>query len=105
MYKKFIFKQNRRYWVHPFTESRLLRGQFYTSFADLRESPSKFFIYFRMSVRSFDELADRLIPKITSQDTNMRLSIPPLEMLAVTLRQVNLIKLFNKLIFKNQYFI
>lgn len=86
VYKKFILKQNRRYWIHPFTESRLLRGQFYTSFADLRENPSTFFVYFRMSIHSFDELADKLIPKITSQDTSMKLSIPPLEMLAVTLR-------------------
>lgn len=68
------------------TNSRLLSGQFYTSFADLRDNPDSFFICFRMSVRSFDELENEISPKITSQNTNMILSIPPLEMLAVTLR-------------------
>lgn len=86
VYKKYICKQNRRYWVHPYTDLRLLRGRFHTSFGDLRENPDKFYNYYRMSVKSFDELAAKITPKIRSQDTWMRLSIPPLEMLAVTLR-------------------
>jgi hypothetical protein len=86
VYKKYILKQRRTYWVHPFTDLRLLRGRFYTSFADLRANSDKFFNYFRMSVQSFDELAEQITDKIKSQDTWMRLSKPPLEMLAVTLR-------------------
>ncbi|XP_045477279.1 protein ANTAGONIST OF LIKE HETEROCHROMATIN PROTEIN 1-like [Harmonia axyridis] len=86
VYKKYICKQNRRYWVHPYTDLRLLRGRFHTSFGALRENPDKFYNYYRMSVKSFDELAAKITPKIRSQDTWMRLSIPPLEMLAVTLR-------------------
>jgi len=39
-----------------------------------------------MSVQSFDELAGRITDKIKSRDTRMRLVIPPLEMLAVTVR-------------------
>lgn len=77
---------NRRYWVHPFTDSRLLRGEFYTIYSDLRENSDKFYNYFRMSIRSFDELTARVTQKITSQDTCIRLSIPPLEIIAVTLR-------------------
>ncbi|CAI6374002.1 unnamed protein product [Macrosiphum euphorbiae] len=86
VYKKYILKKKRRYWVHPFTDSRLTCGIFYTSFNNLRENDEKFFNYFRMSVKSFDELAAKISTKIKSQDTCMRLSIPPLEMLAVTLR-------------------
>lgn len=75
-----------RYWVHPYIDDRLTRGGFITLFSDLRENPDKFFNYFRMSVQSFDELAYKITDMIKSQDTWMRLSIPPLEMLAVTLR-------------------
>jgi hypothetical protein len=74
--KKYVWTYNRRYWVYPFTDARLLRGESYTIFNDIRENPEKFFTYFQMSVRSFDELAATL--KIISQDTCMRLSIPPL---------------------------
>lgn len=86
VYKKYVTKKNRRYWIHPFTDLRLTRGRFYVSFVDLRENPDKFHNYFRMSIQSFDELADKITDKIKSQDTWMRLSIPPLEMIAVTLR-------------------
>lgn len=86
VYKKYVLKNKRRYWVHPFTDSRLAKGIFYTSFENLRESPDKFFNYFRMSIKSFDELAVKISTKIKSTDTHLRLSIPPLEMLAVTLR-------------------
>jgi len=86
VHKKYVRTYDRRYWVHPFTDSRLLRGEFYTTFSDVRENPEKFFTYFRMSVRSFNELATKVSPKLISQDTCMRLSIPPLEMIAVTLR-------------------
>jgi hypothetical protein len=72
--------------MHPFTDTRLIRGRFITSFADLRGNPDKLFNYFRMSVQSFDELAGRNTDKIKSRVTWMRLAIPPLEMLAVTVR-------------------
>ena len=39
-----------------------------------------------MSVQKFDELAGKISDMIKSQDTWMRLSIPPLEMLGMTLR-------------------
>jgi hypothetical protein len=44
VYKKYIAKKERRYWVHPYTEMRLLRCTFSTSFGDLRENPEKFFL-------------------------------------------------------------
>jgi len=86
VYKKYVLKNKRRYLVHPFTDSRLAKGIFYTSFENLRESPDKFFNYFRMSIKSFDELAVKILKKIKSTDMHLRLSIPPLEMLGVTLR-------------------
>jgi hypothetical protein len=87
LYTKNLFKKKkRRYWVHPYIDDRLARGGFITFFSSLRENPDKLINYFRMSVQSFDELADKITDMIKSQDTCMRLCITPLEMLAVTLR-------------------
>lgn len=44
-------------------------------FHKLREHPKKFIGYFRMSVRSFDELLRNLGPALTYENTNMRLSL------------------------------
>ena len=43
-------------WVHPLVSQRLLKGQFHQLFDDLCEYPDKFWKYFRMSKKSFDEL-------------------------------------------------
>lgn len=59
---------------------RLSKGQFYTSFENLRENTDKRFNYFRMSVKLFDELAMNISENIRAHDTHMRLSIPSLEM-------------------------
>ncbi|KAJ8896971.1 hypothetical protein PR048_002317 [Dryococelus australis] len=74
------------YVSHPLVSSRLLKGAFATMFIDLREDESKFCYYFRMSIKSFDELATKLNVSIRNKDTVMRLTIPPLEMLVVALR-------------------
>jgi hypothetical protein len=83
---KLLVKKQRRYWVHPYVSSRLLKGAFSSMFIDLRDDEDKFFNYFRMSIKSFDELLTKLSDKIKVEDTVMRLAIPPIEMLAVTLR-------------------
>lgn len=53
-------------------------------FIDLREYEIKFFNYFQVSIKSFDELEVRLSDKLNIVIV-MRLVIPPLKMLAVTL--------------------
>jgi len=40
-------------YLHPFTDSRLLSGEFYTTFSSLRENPDKFFTYFRINIFYF----------------------------------------------------
>lgn len=79
-------KRKRELWVHPIFSSRLLKGQFYKLFSELRKYPEKFFQYSRMTVASFDELLSLMRPLITYQDTTMRLSVPAEERLMVTLR-------------------
>jgi len=54
----------KRHWVHPIVSKRLLNGQFYKSYENLRNRPGKFFIYFRMSTESFDKLLVLVGPQI-----------------------------------------
>ena len=76
---------NRRFWVHPIVNQRLLRGTFVTLYSELREHPRKFFNYFRMSTTTFDELYVKLEHNLTHLNV-IRLSISATERLCVTLR-------------------
>lgn len=78
-------RKNRKMWVHPLVAQRLLKGSFTTLFIDLRNSEKKFFYYFRMSIKSFDELLSKLENEIRVSN-NGRASISPTERLCVTLR-------------------
>lgn len=79
-------RNTRIHWEHPLITLRLEFGAFYTIFPKLREHEDKFFNYFRMSTKSFDELHVKLKDRLQRQDTFMRECIPPIQMLAVTLR-------------------
>ena len=79
-------KKRKKFWLHPMTSQRLLKGKFYSLYEDLKAHPQKFFRYFRMSSATFDKLMVLLGPSLTFQDTRMRKSLPPEERLAVTLR-------------------
>jgi len=48
-------KIRRQYWVHPIYSCRLLKGEFYTLYENLREHPIKFLSYFRMNISTFDD--------------------------------------------------
>jgi len=82
-------RRKKRHWVHPVVSKRLLNGQFYKLYEDLRNCRGKFFSYFRMSIESFDKLLVLVGPRITYENTRLRLSVPPQERLAVTLRWEN----------------
>jgi len=53
-------KKRHRYWVHPLNTQRLTESQFYVKRIKLRAHPDKFFDYYRMTVKSFDELFDKI---------------------------------------------
>nr|CAI5856929.1 unnamed protein product [Callosobruchus analis] len=78
-------RKNRRWWVHPINRERYLHGHSVTLLPRLRSDPEKFFNYFRMCPRSFDELLNFIKDQITHEDTNMRKAISAEEMLAFTL--------------------
>ena len=65
-------RRKHRYWVHPLTNQRFFKGQFYTLFEDLHEHPENFFQYYHMSKSSFDELLQIIGPSITYSDTKWR---------------------------------
>lgn len=83
-------RTKREHWVHPINCERYTNGHYVKLYYKLREDSSKFFNYFRMSVRSFDELLLCIKNDIQLQNTNMRLAIQPEEMLVITLRYVGI---------------
>ena len=73
------------FWVRPWLTAprRLLYGHFHCLTRELRiEDTASFF----MESQMFDELVDRLSPRITLQDTNWRKALEPGLKVAVTLR-------------------
>ncbi|KAJ8915449.1 hypothetical protein NQ315_003212, partial [Exocentrus adspersus] len=95
--------KKRRYWVHPLNTRRIRHSQFYLLRAKLRAHPDNFFDYYRMSIKTFDELLDKVRDKIKKQNTWMRVSIDAEERLTITLRFLATGKIFETL--KFDYFI
>ena len=68
-------------------ETRLMYGHYHRLMRELRmEDTSSFCNFMRMEPQMFDELVDRLSPRITLQDTNWRKALEPGLKVAVTLR-------------------
>nr|CAI5857448.1 unnamed protein product [Callosobruchus analis] len=78
-------EKQKRLWVHPIVSERLLVGAFVTLYSKLREDEIKFFNYFRMSIKSFDELHHKLENALKLSDT-VRVPISSVERLSVCLR-------------------
>lgn len=79
-------QRQREYWVHPILRDRLTHGSFVTLYPKLRQYGPKFFNYFRMSVKSFDELLSIIKADITGNSTILRDAVSPEEKLVITLR-------------------
>ena len=77
---------HREYWIHPFNEDVYTKGEFFTTYPDLRKYPEKLFRTYRMSIRQFDTLLHHLRPVISKQDNNYCESIGAEERLIITLR-------------------
>ena len=76
---------HREYWIHPFNEDVHTKGEFFTTYPDLRKYPEKFFRTYRMSICQFDTLLHHLRPVISKQDNNYHESIGAEERLVITL--------------------
>jgi hypothetical protein len=86
----------RKFWVHPVLQNRTQDGHFSNLFSELRQYEDRFHNYFRMSISSFDTLANILKNKIQRQDKQLRRSIPPEECLAVITYHTCNLKFDNK---------
>nr|CAH7735492.1 unnamed protein product [Callosobruchus chinensis] len=53
-------KKTKSIWVHPINERRNEAGTFYTLFDQFSQDDATFFNYFKMSIKSFDELHRRI---------------------------------------------
>ena len=84
--RRSLKRREREFWEHPIVAARTLEGAYYTLYGTLREDKRKFFTFFRMSTSTFDYIVERMAPHLERQNTMMRESICPRQMLAVTLR-------------------
>nr|XP_054753761.1 putative nuclease HARBI1 [Lytechinus pictus] len=84
-------RRPRRYWVRPWlqAERRLLYGHYTRLLNELRmEDTTAFFNFLRVTPEFFDELLQRLAPRLTKDDTNARRALEPGLKLACTIRHL-----------------
>lgn len=79
-------QRQRQYWVHPILRDKVTHGMFVTLYPKLREYEPKFFNYFRMSIKSFDDLLELIKDDIAPSSQCVRDTISPEEKLVITLR-------------------
>ena len=83
--------RQRRCWVRPWlgADRRLRMGHYHQLMSELRlEDPATFKNFVRVEPAMFDEIVDRLSPRIQKRDTNYRKSIEPAMKVAITLRHL-----------------
>lgn len=83
--------RERRCWVRPWLDvgRRLPFGQFHRLMPELRhEDPASFINYIRIQPQMFDELVQRITPRVTKRDTNYRKAIEPEMKIAIALRHL-----------------
>jgi hypothetical protein len=76
----------RKYWVHPILRKRFTTSFYITLYPSLRNYEPKFFNYFRLSIKSFDNLLELIKEEIKADTHAIRYCISPEGKLIVTLR-------------------
>jgi hypothetical protein len=80
-------RKNRTIWTKQWIGERLQKGAYTSLITELRASDADSYRNFlRMDAESFDLLLRKVGPVIKRQNTRLRISIPPEERLALTLR-------------------
>lgn len=86
MMRKRRQERERKFWVHPILKTRLSSSYYITLYPRLRDHDENFFNYFRMSIKSFDDLLDTVKNDLEANKHAVRYCIIPQEKLIVTLR-------------------
>lgn len=82
-------RRRRQYWIRPWIGRRVRFGLYDQLMVELRNEDSASFTNFlRMAPEMFDELLDRIGPRITKQHTTYRSPLDPGLKLALTLRHL-----------------
>ena len=79
-------QQNRVHWVHPFNVEAKGEKRFRKFTRMFRILKQSFFGYYRMSIKSFDELLVLLRPHVSRSNTSIRLAVSAEERLTITIR-------------------
>lgn len=83
---KYFYRIKKRKWVHEINLERMEFGEFHTLMPQLRQDEKRFYLYFRMSSKNFDEILNLVNEDISKMDTNYREAISAEERLAIALR-------------------
>ena len=75
----------RTVWIHPINNLRFEKGEFFLLYPDLRKYEDRFFGWYRMSTRQFDDLLGIVRNAIRKKSTNFREPISPEEQLVITI--------------------
>ena len=89
-------RREREFWEHPIVAARTLEGVYRTVYGRLREDERKLCNYFRMGISTSDCIVDCLAPRLERQNTMMRGSICPRQMLAETDKLIVIYRLMQR---------
>ena len=75
----------RSLWVHPIYQNREQHGEYFTLYREYRQYDDKFFNWYRMSVEKFDELFEKVEPRLRRQGGYFWEPVCAEEMLVITI--------------------
>ena len=75
----------RSVWIHPINHLRFDKGEFFMLYPDLRKYEDRFFGWYRMSTKKFDELLSIVRNALQKKCTKFREPISAEEQLVITI--------------------
>ena len=75
----------RSVWIHPINNLRFEKGEFFMLYRDLRKYEDRFFGWYRMSTKKFDELLGIVGNALRKKCTKFREPISSEEQLVITI--------------------
>ena len=79
-------RKRRKTWVRDDLEHRPTGDEYTSLLREARNDPGEFHTSYRMSPERFDELLNRVAPRLRERGVDFRTGIPEVDQLAVTLK-------------------
>lgn len=86
--------EKKRVGVHPINRRRKIYGEYHHLFFDLRNSPTRFFEYLRMSIETYDFILTKISHRIRRKTTNFKKPISPAERLRSESKMILWLKMY-----------